>query len=361
MARTELVTGLGVFALIVVVVLVGTSAVGALMAGSPTETTTLNASAYHSQNLVPQPVDDNGSVAAPNTTKSKTIVIDKSHGNAISEDQLQPLVDALVHDGDHVLFYTGGQSQGFSSAGGLSGSSDLNSTLETADAFVVANPSNTYTEGEINGIESFADAGGRVLLLADPVSPSGSTQSVSIPLIGSSSGSSVTPGQPTNLAARFGISFGAGYLYDMQDNANNFQRIFAQPVGNDTLTDGADRLVFDAATPLTTSRNATRLVESTAHVSSTRKADTFTIAARVGNVTTVGDTGFLAPESATVADNDYFVGNLARFLVTGDKASGAPETSQSSSGPGGISSPYQPPGGSSGTTMPSQPPNSTSP
>ncbi|MFD1585431.1 GldG family protein [Halorientalis brevis] len=339
MPRTDLLKGLGVFGLVVVVVLAGTVATGTLLTGSSTTSNAVNVSAYDSDALLPTAVDDDGTVDAPDEADAKTIVIDKSHGNAVSEGEIQPLVDALVRDGHDVRFYTGGQSQSF---GGAGGSSNLNSTLESADAFVVVNPSSTYSESEIDGVESFADAGGRVLMLADPVSASQS-QSVSIPLIGSSGGNTVTPGQPTNLAARFGISFGSGYLYNMEENANNFQSVFARPVGNDSLASGVDRVVVRDATPLTTSTNVTRVVESDgARLSSTRRADAYAVAARVGNVATVGDTDFLAPATATVADNDAFVSNLAQFLVTGDKESNAPATDSAASGPGGITTPSMP-------------------
>src|SRR6056297_215001 len=338
MLRTELLKGLGIFGLVVVVVLAGTVATGTLLTGSSTTSNSVNVSAYDSDALLPTAVDDDGAVDAPDEADAKTVVIDKSHGNAISEGEMQPLVDALVRDGHDVRFYTGGQSQSF----GAGSSSNLNSTLESADAFVVVNPSSTYSESEINGVESFADAGGRVLMLADPVSTSQS-QSPSIPLIGGSGGSTVTPGQPTNLAARFGISFGSGYLYDMEENANNFQSVFARPVGNDSIAAGVDRVVVRDATSLTTSTNVTRVVESDgARLSSTRRADRYAVAARVGNVTTVGDTDFLAPATATVADNDAFVSNLAQFLVTGDKEPNAPATESAASGPGGITTPSMP-------------------
>lgn len=346
MARTDLLKGIGVFAVIVAVVLAGTFATGVVVSGSSNTSAAPNVSAYQPSSLLTTPVDDSGTVDAPDTNETKTVVIDKSHSNVIAEGEIQPLVDALVADGHAVRFYTGGQSSGFGTGSGLSGGSNLNSTLETADAFVVVNPGTTYSEGEINGVESFADAGGRVLMLADPVGPSTATSTTSIPLIGSSGGSTVTPGQPTNLAARFGISFGSGYLFNMSENANNFQSVYARAAGNGSLTEGVDRLVVRDATPLTTTTNATAVVESDASLSSTRRAGTYTLAARVGNVTTVGDTDFLAPASATVADNDPFLGNLAGFLVTGNKTAPAPAQAETGNGTGGFTMPTQPGSGS---------------
>ena len=341
MARTDLLKGLGVFAVVVVVIVAATVATGTLLSGSSTDAS-VDAPAYDDQ-LLPTAVDDGGSVSAPDSDEKKTVVIDKSHGNALSESEMQPFVDALVRNGHDVRFYTGGSSSGL--GGGLSsGSSGLNATLRSADAFVVANPASSYTTGEINGLDAFAEAGGRVLLLADPVGPSSSGTSISLP-IGTSTGSTVTPGQPTNLAANFGVSFGAGYLFDMTDNANNFQRIYAQPSGESSLTEGVDRLVFDDATPLATSSDGTAVVESQdAQLSSTRRGGSYTVAARTGNVVTVGDTSFLEPASATVADNEVFLTNLADFLVSGDKEPGVPEAEGPSTGTGsgGFGSPTQP-------------------
>ncbi|WP_299262482.1 hypothetical protein [Halorientalis sp.] len=355
MALTDLLKGIGVFAVVVVVVVAATAAAGTLLSGSSTDGS-VDGPAYDDQ-LLPAAVEDGGTVGVPDGDTTKTVVIDKSHGNALGESEMQPFVDALVRDGHDVQFYTGGSGNGFS-AGVSGGSSGLNATLRSADAFVVANPASSYTTEEINGIDAFAEGGGRVLLLADPVDPSTGGQSIGIPNpLGTNTGNTVTPGQPTNLAANFGVSFGAGYLFDMTDNANNFQRVYAQPSGG-SLTEGVDRLVFEDATPLATSAAGTPVAESQdVMLSSTRRGATYTVAARTGNVVTVGDTNFLEPSSATVADNEAFLTNLAEFLVNGDKEPGVPEPAGPSTGAGS--------GGFGGPTQPGTPPaipgNGTSP
>ncbi|AQL42920.1 hypothetical protein BV210_09420 [Halorientalis sp. IM1011] len=360
MAGTDLLKGVGVFAVVVVVVLGATAATGTLLSGSSPAGDT-EAPAYDTE-LLPTAVDDNGTVESPQSDETKTVVVDQSHGNAIGESDMEPLVDALIESGHDVRFYAGGSSSGLGSGtGGLSGGdSGLNATLRSADAFVVANPASAYTTGEINGIESFADAGGRVLLLADPVPPSSASQSLPVDIpIGTGTGTTTTPGQPTNLAATFGISFGAGYLYDMETNANNFQRIYAESAGDGDLTAGVDRLVFDDATALTTDGDATPIVESDATSSATRRDGTYPVAVRTDSVVAVGNTNFIAPDSATVADNDAFVSNMASFLVAGDKQPGVPEPTDSATGPGtgtgGFGDSTQP------DTTPTLPGNGTSP
>jgi hypothetical protein len=365
MARTDLLKGVGAFALVLVVIVAATAATGTVLSGQ-SQPDTVDAPAYDSE-LVATAIDDEGTVASPDTSETKTVVVDQSHGNAIGEKSMKPLVDALVSSGHDVQFYTGGGDSNLGTGGLTGGSSELNSTLRSADAFVIANPASQYTTAEINGIEAFADAGGRVLMLADPIPPSSSGQSLSLPVpLDTSSGSTTTPGQPTNLAANFGISFGSGYLFDMADNANNYQRVYANPAGDGPLTDGVERLVVTDATPLTTSEEVTSIVESEdVQLSSTRQSGTHSVAVRTGDVAAIGSTDFLAPSSATIADNEAFVGNLAQFLVTGDKEPGAPQPTAPTPGSGGVTRPTTPGGPTTpptnGTATPTPPTNETSP
>lgn len=340
MRRTDLLKGVGAFALVAVVVLGGTVAAGTLLS-SPDDTSSPDASAFTADSLPASPIADDGTISAPGG-EPKTVVVDLSHANAIEKGGIQPLVDALVSQGHTVRFYSG--SAASSGLGGLSsqsGESAFNDTLRSADAFVVANPGTEYTSEEIAGVEAFTDAGGRVLVLADPLGSS-SSSGTSLPApLGSGSTASATPGQPTNLAAQFDVSFDAGYLYDMDENANHYRSVYASGAGDAPLTADAGRVVLQGAAGLTTGPDATPLfrAEST-HRSSTRRAGNYTVAARSGNLTAIGDTDFLAPETATVADNERLVGNVAAFLVTGEKAPDAPTAGSESDGSsGGVSLP----------------------
>ena len=345
MRRTDLLRGVGAFALVAAVVIASTVAVGTLSGGPTDASSRPDAPAFTADSLPATPVEDGGTITAPDAGESKTVVVDLSHANAVEKGEIQPLVDALVASGHEVRFHSG-SSQRFTGLSARAGGSSLNETLQSADAFVVVNPGSAYSSSEIDAVEAYAHAGGRMLVLADPVGSSGS-QATSIPLLGSSSTSSVTPGQPTNLAVRFGISFDAGYLFDMGENANHFRSVYAAGTGNDPLTAETGRIVLRGAAALTLGPDATPLFESAgARLSSTRRAGDYAVAARNGNVTAVGDTDFLAPASATVAGNDRFVSNLASFLVTGEKAPGVPAA-------GGTA------GTGAGGLMPTQPRNAT--
>ena len=327
MRAREVARGLAVVAVVAAVVVAGAFA-GGLLLDSPTQSTAPDAPAYDTDALVPEPVEHGGSVSAPAGEESKTVVVDVSHGNGVSENDIQPFVDALVAAGHEVRLFGGGSSGGLTSDPAAA----FNESLRGADALVAASPGTAYTPGEVAGVEAFADAGGRVLLAAEPPTTGGTTSTVSIP--GLSSGSSVSAaGQPTNLAAAFGVTFGDGYLYDLAENANSFQAVYAS--GDAGVADGVERAVMYDATPVTVGGNATSvLAVREASLSSTRAEGTYSVAARNGNVLAVGDTDFLTSGVATAGDNDALASNVASFLVSGDKESGAPEGTQTGNGPG---------------------------
>lgn len=325
MPRTDLLRGVGVFVAVVAVVLVGTAGLGLLGSDSGGSATAADVSAYDSDRLVATPVDGSGDVAPPNDTEAATVVVDRSHGNAIDAGDLGPLRDALVAAGHEVLVYRGGGSQPF----GGSGESGLNATLRRADAFVVANPTSGYTESEIAGLVAFTEAGGRLLVLNDPVrSPQGAGSQLPSPLGGSSSGTTAS-GQPTNVAGTYGVAFSSGYLFNASRNANNFQSVYASPATDGELTAGVDRLVVHDASALTASPDGEALVRARGtRLSTTRQRDHHPVVVRQGSVVTVGDTDLLSPTGVELADNRRFASNLAAFLVSGDKTPGAPASSQ---------------------------------
>lgn len=328
MRARNLARSLGVVAVVAVVVAAAAFA-GGLVMDSPTQSTAPDAPAYDTDALLTDEVEHDGSVSAPAGEESKTVVVDVSHGNAVSENDLQPFVDALVAAGHEVQLFGGGSTSGLSSDPAAA----FNETLRGADALVAASPGSTYTSAEVDGVEAFADAGGRVLLAAEPPTTGGTTSTVEIP--GLSSGTSVSAaGQPTNLAAAFGVTFGDGYLYDMAENANSFQAVYASG-GDDGVAEGVTDAVMYDATPVTVGGDATAvLTAGEVSLSSTRDEGSYAVAARNGNVLAVGDTDFLTSGAATAGDNDLLASNVAAFLVSGEKASGAPEGGQSGNGQG---------------------------
>ncbi|MFC7172905.1 hypothetical protein ACFQL0_05175 [Haloplanus litoreus] len=134
----------------------------------------------------------------------------------------------------------------------------------------------------------------------------------------------------------------------MQENDNNYKSIYAEPASNAGLADGVERVVVREAVPVRTSRGTPVLVGADGtHLSTTRDPGQYAILARSqdGNVTAVGDTGFISRENAYDADNEVLIGNIADFLVNGEKTSGAPKepgADTPTGSPGGPSPPPRP-------------------
>ncbi|WP_251329253.1 DUF4350 domain-containing protein [Haloplanus pelagicus] len=319
---------------VIVVVLVGGAAVAPYALGSGddpgSDATTVENQQFQPGTVLPDETPEQGEISMESSTSGKTVLVDVGHRNSVSKTQLEPMLSALVENGHRVRFYRGQRRS-------------LNESLRSADAFVVASPQERYTSDELAGVEAFTDAGGRVLVMGGPPS----VQASGGLLFGLGSFEPTAP-RTTGLASTYGLAYGSGYLYNMQENDNNYKSIYARPASSAGLADGIERVVVRDAVPIRTG-SGTRVLVGTegTTLSTTRDAGRYAVLARSegGNVTAVGDTSFLSRENAYDADNEVLIGNLADFLVTGEKTPGAPQEPDAdtpASGPGG-GGPERPP------------------
>ena len=309
-----------------VVLLVGAAAVVPFVggAGGGTEYSPVENENFQPDRIVAEESPEEGEITMESDAEGKRVLIDAAHGNDIGEAELAPLVQTLVENGHTVDYYRG--------RGG-----SLNESLRGADAYVVINPSQPFQGREVEGIEAFADAGGRVLMLGDPpsVQLSGGLLLASFEEVAY---------KQTGVASRFGVAFGSGYLYNVAENDANFKSIYATPTGEGALTAGVDRVVMRNAVPVATGSGSVAMVGSEGTtLSSTRRTGEYAVAVRNGDVAAIGDTSFLARDDVYEADNEVLVGNLADFLVSGDKEPGAP-AEPGPDRPAGPTGPVRPPG-----------------
>jgi hypothetical protein len=297
----ELAKQVGLFVVIAGVIIAGAAAAGfSQPAPSPDYGQEMPAQ-FQPDNIVTTPSAQEGEIEVQSDEK-KTVLIDRSHQNQYTRGEIDTLVSTLIEDGHTVQFYGSQNSPG----------RNLNESLREADAFVVINPTAQFRSEEIAGIESFTDGGGRLLIMGDP-----STLQISFFL-----GATSIDHDPTDLSSRFGVGFGTGYLYNMEENAYNYQNIYAEPSTDSELTEGIDRVILHDAAPVYTTQRGDELLtglEGT-RLSDSREPGNYAMLVRNDNVTAIGDTSFLAPSDAYDADNEVLIGNLAEFLVTGDKA-----------------------------------------
>jgi len=297
-----------VFVVIVVVVVGGAAVVPyALDSGGDGGPASVENQQFQPETVLADETAEEGTIAMDSDADSKTVLVDVGHANAVSETELEPLLSTLAENGHRVRFYRGQRAS-------------LNESLRTADAFLVVSPRERFTSDELAGVEAFTDAGGRLLVMGDPPS----VQATGGLLLGLG-GIQETGPQTASLGSTYGLAYGSGYLYNMADNDNNYRSVFAEPSANTDLAAGVDRVVMREAVPLRTA-DATRVLIGSdgTHLSTTRDPGEYAVLARSGNVVAVGDTDFVTRENAYDADNEVLIGNLADFLVDGEKRAGAP-------------------------------------
>lgn len=303
------------------VVLLGAAAVGGLVADTgvdpPPE---IDNDHYLDEELTHDRTPGEADVRMDADVEQQTIVIDPgideadpgaidpllllgAGGDGVTDRDLRPLVNALLEEGHEVRIWTppedqprrtaptGAENQGLSPAG---------EALADADAFVTFRTD--YDEASLADIATFTEEDGHVLFATDPDDDFDQPDAV-------------------DFESTLGVATEPGYVYNLDDNDLNYQRIYAESVGDHELVDGVDRVVFPTATPVRTAADGGEVLSPTAgtQLSTTRAETGAPVMVRNGGVVMIGDSGFMTPENAQRADNDAFIGNIADFLVTNDR------------------------------------------
>jgi len=307
-AKTLLGTFVVAFALTV-----GAITVGAVVLDDDTTTTDVDHDHIDSS-LIAEQAEDGGEIEMESSEPSNTIVIHTgaqpmsqtgmqfldpandqptdyrtSVGSIGGQDRdVDPLESVLIENGHEVVYWQDRQD------------GDLSEVLDDADAFLTTGSGDLSSE-EGEAIAEFAEAGGQTVIAADP-------------------GRSDDIGQ---LMSSQGLYTDAGYVYDLDENDNNYLSVYAEPTDDSALTDGVDRAVFRSVASVGSSTESTVMeTDAQARHSTTREQGSYDVAAVDDNVALIGDSSFMTPENAHRVDNNVLVGNVADFLVTGTKPTG---------------------------------------
>ncbi|MEZ3163588.1 DUF4350 domain-containing protein [Halorubrum sp. RMP-47] len=294
---------------------------------------------YQNPDLIANDTPGQATVEMDATARSQTVLVDPGvepaspgaafplgilglGGSSVADRDIRPLANALIENGHEVGVYVPDPDrQRRPAPPGADPPTQLGERLAEADAFVTFRTD--YEPDELDAIESFVDSGGHVVLATEP------------------DAAYSEPGA-SSLDATLGITTESGYVYNMDENDLNYQRVYAEPTGETPLTEGVDRAMFPSATPVGTTATGSDVLRPIAgsELSTTRAVTEAPLVVRNDDVVAIGDSDFLSPDNARRADNDALIGNLADFLVTNDRTP---------PGSGGASGPTQPPG-------PGQPP-----
>lgn len=252
--------------------------------------------AYAMDGLVPDRAPADGTPAIERADEPGVVLVDTAHGNRIDPGEVRPLLATISAAGYEVDLLEPGD--------------DLHASLARADAFVVMNPGSSYSQAETIRVESFVDRGGRLLLVGEPTQ--GELGNLGI---------TVEENRLSSLASRFGFEFGEAYLYHMETNDGNHRNVYAGTSGATGVTEGVSRTAHYTATTVHTRDGRPVLLAADGTRSSrTDDTGTYPVAAVDGDVLAIGDGTFLQAENANVVDNERLIANIARFLVSGSKA-----------------------------------------
>ena len=249
-------------------------------------------------------------------------------GSSVADRDIRPLANALIENGHEVGVYVPDPDQQRRAGlpGGQSGPTQLGERLAEADAFVTFRTD--YDEAELAEIESFVESGGHVILATEP------------------DAAYDQPGA-AGLDSTLDVTTKPGYVYNLEENDLNYQRVYAEPVAESdaALTEGVERAVLPSATPVGTAAVGTEVLRPIegSELSTTRASTQASLLVRNDDVVMIGDSDFLSPQNAARADTDVLIGNLADFLVTNDRT---PPGSGGATGPTGPTPPgAEPPSG----------------
>ncbi|MEZ4590019.1 MAG: hypothetical protein R3D55_02565 [Chloroflexota bacterium] len=231
------------------------------------------------------------------------VLLDQSHDNAFTLDEIGYLDGRLAARGVEMMSYTGG---------------DLATALRGANAFVVITPLQQFSAAEIQAVENFVRRGGRLLLLGDPtrynvvVEEDLFTFNVFVE----------TDKIPLNsLANSFDLIFNGDYLYNTIENEGNFRNIILDSVGfaDSPLTADLEQVALYGAHSIQVGAGAEALMagDDNTWSSATDRPGGLTLAATSanGSVLAIGDLQFLLEPYYTVLDNARFIAQIADFLA----------------------------------------------
>jgi hypothetical protein len=330
------------FVVTIAAVLGGAAAVGFVTADGAAPAPEIQNDHYLDEDLVANDTPGQASVEMEASAASQTVLVDPGvepagprpafpisilglGGGGVEDRDIRPLANALIENGHEVDVYVPGPDrQRRPARPGADRPTQLGERLAEADAFVTFRTD--YDEKELGEIESFVESGGRVVLATEP------------------DAAYSEPGA-AGLDATLDVTTEPGYVYNMEENDLNYQRVYAEATGDAALTEGVDRAVFPSATPVGAPVGGTdvlRPIEGS-ELSTTRAPTEAPLLVRNDGVVMVGDGDFLSPENARRADNDVLIGNLADFLVTNDRTPPGPPGEGGPQGPTRPPEPDQPP------------------
>ncbi|HUS79543.1 MAG TPA: S49 family peptidase [Patescibacteria group bacterium] len=229
--------------------------------------------------------DDTGS--EPAKTGKGQVIVDLSHGNRVSPWEMQLLSAELAPKGVYVGYADTWE--------------ELEPALAASSCLVIAAPTQPYSLEEYEAIRDFVDDGRMLLFFSDPASEFTDSKALLGPV--------------NSIASRFGLTFGKGYLYNLDDYYGLYRNIYVREFADDNnITGGLDTIVMMTATRLHTTDSDAAWTSSETYASVAelpgRYAPISVITKGNGTVAAFGDITFMTEPYAYLEDNYDLIMNI---------------------------------------------------
>ena len=242
--------------------------------------------AYQSEQESVVTTADDGEAPPPGATGKGQVVVDLSHGNKVSPWVLNLFSAELAMRGVYVGY---GETW-----------DEVESALDRSSCLLVAAPTLAYSKDEYKVIDDFIDQGRMLLMFFDP-----STEFV---------GEQALLGPVNSLANRYGLTFGKGYLYNLEDHYGFYRNVYVRRFANNSITRDLETLVLFTATFIHSTDSDAAWTSGDTYASVAERRGSYApisvITKGNGTVAAFGDITFLTEPYAYVEDNHGLILNI---------------------------------------------------
>ena len=224
-------------------------------------------------------------------TKKGRVVVDLSHGNQVPSGAFHLLSAELSMRGVYTAYEGTWNS--------------VEDSLASAACLIIAAPTETYSADEFQVIDDFVKQGRLLLFFYDPATEFNDNGD---------------PLRPINsIANRYGLTFGQGYLYNLEEMYGLYRNIYVRSFDDTNFTKDVEALVLLTATYLHSTDSDAAWTSGDTFSSSSEQQGRYapiSVLAK-GNGTTVafGDITFMMEPYAYLEDNYQVIMNLVAEIT----------------------------------------------
>ncbi len=219
----------------------------------------------------------------PAGVEERAVYIDYAHKNAFEKEELSILVFELATRGQKVRYVEPADS--------------VEGKYSEASTLIIVNPTRPFNDSELSAIHSMLDRGGTLILISEPTR--------------------VRMNPINSVASDFGLMFGNGYLYDMNQSDGNYRDIVVTRFSESPVTKGIGRMVLFTAAPIYSNGHELAITANTTSSSESEIKTNYSpmIFIKDKRVLALGDFTFLKEPFCYSEDNYHFITNLADYVA----------------------------------------------